>query len=57
VLWQVSVDGGTNWIDTALTSAAISGMPTAFENGWEFRTVLTNGGGSATTNAATLTVT
>jgi hypothetical protein len=27
-----------------------------FMNGWEFRVVFTNAGGSATTNAATLTV-
>ncbi len=30
---------------------------TAFVNGWEFGTVFTNGGGSAATNAVTLTVT
>jgi hypothetical protein len=56
VQWQVSVDEGATWIDTALTTTTISGMPTAFVNGWEFRAVFTNGGGSATTTAATLTV-
>jgi alpha-tubulin suppressor-like RCC1 family protein len=57
VQWQVSVDGGVTWDDTGVTSTTISGMPTAFVNGWELRAVFTNGGGSATTNAATLTVT
>jgi alpha-tubulin suppressor-like RCC1 family protein len=57
VVWQVSVNGGATWIDTAVTTTTISGMPNAFENGWEFRAVFTNGGGSATTNAVTLTVT
>jgi len=57
VQWQVSVDGGSTWIDTVLTTTTISGMPTAFLNGWEFRAVFTNGGGTAVTNAVTLTVT
>jgi alpha-tubulin suppressor-like RCC1 family protein len=60
VQWQVSVNGGSTWIDTAVTSTTITGMPPAYlgyMNGWEFRAVFTNGGGSATTTAATLTVT
>jgi hypothetical protein len=57
VQWQVSVNGGSTWIDTGLTSTTISGMPIPFVNGWEFRAVFTNGGGSVATNAATLTVT
>jgi hypothetical protein len=56
VEWQVSVDGGATWINTAVTTTTLSGMPNAFVNGWEFRAVFTNGGGSATTTAATLTV-
>jgi alpha-tubulin suppressor-like RCC1 family protein len=57
VQWQVSINGGRTWIDTVLTTTTISGMPTAFVNGWEFRAVFTNNGGSVATNAATLTVT
>jgi hypothetical protein len=56
----VSVNVGNTWIDTAVTSTTITGMPPAYlgyMNGWEFRAVFTNGGGSATTTAATLTVT
>ncbi len=57
VQWQVSVDKGTTWINApGATTPTISGEPTAFENGWDFRAVFTNGGGSTTTNAATLTV-
>ena len=57
--WQISVDGGATWISLgALTGDTVtSGVLTAFENGWEARAVFTNGGGSAATNAATLTVT
>jgi hypothetical protein len=57
VQWQVSPDGGTTWVNApGLTTPTISGVPSAFENGWKFRAVFTNGGGSATTNAATLNV-
>jgi alpha-tubulin suppressor-like RCC1 family protein len=57
VHWQVSVDGGTTWIDIAsTTSTSISGTATAFVNGWEFRAVFTNFVGSVTTSAATLSV-
>ena len=55
--WQVSTDAGTNWSDvpnaTATTYAMIA---TAGENGYEYRAVLSNSAGSATTRAATLTV-
>lgn len=58
VQWQVSVDGRHTWISIpGATSTSIIGTPTAFVNGWEFRAVFTNTGGSAATNAATLTVT
>jgi len=57
--WQISVDGGSSWISLGpLTGDTVtSGTLTAFENGWEVRAVLTNGGGSATTTVATVTVT
>jgi hypothetical protein len=61
VEWQVSTDGGGTWIDIpALNSPTNSGIPPAylnFMNGWESRAVFTNAGGSATSTAATLTVT
>jgi hypothetical protein len=58
VQWQVSVDGGEVWITVpGLTTPSISGAPTPFLNGWEFRALFTNVAGSAATNAATLTVT
>jgi hypothetical protein len=58
VQWQVSANGGITWIDVpGATTPSISGVPTPFVNGWELRVVFTNDGGSATTNAATLTVT
>lgn len=57
VQWQLSVDHGSTWSDVAgLTSPSFSGTPTSFENGWQFRARFVNPIGSATTNAATLTV-
>ena len=56
VLWQVSVDHGSTWINTAVTSPTLSGSAPVFTNGWEFRAQFTNPIGSATTSAATLTV-
>jgi hypothetical protein len=58
VQWQLSVDGGTSWIDVpGLTSATeTTGPLTNFEQGWEVRAVFTNHLGSATTNPATITV-
>jgi alpha-tubulin suppressor-like RCC1 family protein len=58
VQWQVSANGGSTWIDVpGYTSTTVSGMPIPFVNGWEFRAVFTNGGGSVASNAATLTIT
>jgi len=55
--WQLSTDGGATW--TAIAGATNSSftlpVSTGF-NGWQFRNVFTNGCGSATTTAATLTV-
>ena len=58
VQWQISVDHGVTWIAVSgATSTSITGVPTLFLNGWEFRAVFTNDGGSAATNGATLKVT
>jgi hypothetical protein len=43
--------------DPTVRDTVTSGPLTAFVNGWQVRAVFTNGGGSATTNAATITVT
>ena len=57
VEWQVSIDGGKTWVPApALQTPTFTGTPPAFLNGWEFRAVFSNGGGSATTTAATLTL-
>ena len=57
VQWQGSVDHGSSWTDIAgSTSLTLSGSPPAYANGWEFRARFTNPIGSATTNAAILTV-
>jgi hypothetical protein len=57
VQWQVSVNHGSTWTDLAgSTSPTLSGSPTPLANGWEFRARFTNPIGSATTNAAILTV-
>jgi hypothetical protein len=57
VQWQVSVDHGSTWTNIAgATSPTLSGSPTLFTNGWQFRAQFTNPIGSATTRAATLTV-
>ena len=58
VQWQVSTDGGVTWNDirhakhTTYSFTANTG-----ENGYEYQAVFTNTQGSATTTAATLTVT
>ncbi len=56
--WQLSVNGGSSWINVpGATSATLtSGTLTPFEQGWEVRAVLTNYVGSATTSPATITV-
>jgi hypothetical protein len=57
VQWQVSVDHGSTWTDIAgSTSPTLSGSPPVYANGWQFRARFTNPIGSATTNAAILTV-
>jgi hypothetical protein len=59
VQWQLSLNGGSSWGNVAgLTSPSFTTGPlTAFENGWEVRAVFTNSAGSATSNAATMSVT
>jgi hypothetical protein len=59
VHWQLSVDGGSSWIDLPQTTAdpVTTGILTSFENGWETRAVFTNPAGTATTSPATITVT
>ena len=57
VQWQVSTDGGATFTDIAgATSTTYSFTATADENGDEYQAVFTNIAGTATTNAATLTV-
>ena len=53
----MSTDGGITFTDIAgATSTTYSFTATSSQDGDEFRTVFTNAAGSATTNAATLTV-
>ncbi len=59
VQWQFSTNGGSTWSNVSgatSTTYSISSVPTS-DNGWEFRAVFTNVVSTATTNAATLTVT
>ena len=59
VQWQVSTDGGTTFANVAGATSAtltLNGV-TAGQNGNRYRAVFTNSAGSATTSAATLTVT
>jgi hypothetical protein len=57
VQWQVSTDGGTTFNNVAgATSTTLSFTAAAGQNGDKYRAVFTNGSGSATTTAATLTV-
>jgi phospholipase C len=58
VQWQLSVDHGSTWFDVAgWTTPTLSKTASPYVNGGEFRARFTNPIGSATTNAATLTVT
>ncbi len=58
VQWQVSTNGGSVFTDiTGAASTTYSVTAAASNNGNRYRAVFTNGSGSATTNAATLTVT
>jgi hypothetical protein len=52
--WQISTDGGGTWANVATgTSASYRVAVDATTNGYQYRTVWTNAGGSATTLAAT----
>ena len=58
VQWQVSTDGGKTYADISGATNArltLSGVA-AGQNGYRYRAVFTNSLGSATTNAASLTV-
>ena len=58
VQWQVSTDGGASFSDlSGATNTTLSFTATAAQNGNEYQAVFTNSVGTATTNAATLTVT
>lgn len=56
--WQRSTDGGATFSDLSTTSAtlALAVVPLG-DDGHRFRAVVSNGGGSVTSNAALLTVT
>ena len=58
VHWQLSVDGGSTWVDhPEVTADPLTTAPlTLFENGWEVRAVFANVAGTTTTNPATITV-
>jgi len=57
VQWQVSSDNGTTWNDlNGETNLTLSVDTSAANNGKQYRALFTNSAGSATTNAATLTV-
>jgi uncharacterized repeat protein (TIGR02543 family) len=58
--WQVSTDGGSTWADSPATgnkTATLTVPVTADRNGLKYRCIVKNSVGSATSNAATLTVT
>ncbi|HEX4435716.1 MAG TPA: IPT/TIG domain-containing protein [Solirubrobacteraceae bacterium] len=59
VQWELSNDGGVTWspIEDATSVTFSIAATTAAENGHQFRAVFTNAGGTATSKAATLTVT
>jgi alpha-tubulin suppressor-like RCC1 family protein len=59
VYWQLSTDGGKTWSSGsyAITTVSFTATLASWENGWEIRAVFTNAGGTATTSAATVTVT
>ena len=57
VQWQVSTDSGSTWTDViGAISAPYIFTTAAGDNGKQFRAVFTNEGGSATSQAASLTV-
>lgn len=59
VQWETSTDGGNTFVEIpgATTGSYTVSAPSLDSNGNQYRAVFTNDGGSATTNAATLTVT
>jgi hypothetical protein len=66
VQWQQSTDGGNTWSNFATTSGLpatlnpqffFEGPPPANISGIQYRAIFTNSAGSATTSAATLTIT
>jgi hypothetical protein len=58
IQWQVSSDGGSTWSNVpGATSASLSFAAAAADNGNSYQAVFTNAYGSATTIAASLTVT
>lgn len=57
VQWQVSTDSSTFNDIPGATSATYSLTATSAENGYRYRAVFTNAGGTANSNAASLTVT
>ncbi len=61
VQWQYSIDGGSTWANITIAGATsptlTAGSVTALVNGWQVRAVFTNAGGTATSNAATITIT
>ena len=58
VQWQMSIDGGLSWTDIAGATARTYTIAAAAlaDSGHRFRAVFTNASGTATTDAATLTV-
>jgi hypothetical protein len=59
VQWEVSTDGGKTWSNasgSSATSTTYSFSAQTSQNGYEYEAVFINTSGSATTNAATLTV-
>jgi hypothetical protein len=57
--WQTSTDGGMTWTNIvgATSSSYATTIASAASSGQKFRAVFTNASGSATSNAATFTVT
>lgn len=57
VQWQVSTDDGTTWSDiTGETASPLTFSASLDQNGNQYRAVFANSAGSATSDAATLTV-
>lgn len=55
--WQVSTDAGADWTNVPnATTTTYAMIANSGENGYEYRAVMSNSAGSATTRAATLTV-